>query len=75
MLQAVIDISRIKKTPNGEVIVPLDIWERILKIAEEVEGWQETVYLLSSAKNRERLFQAIEDIKKGRIESHALIED
>jgi len=75
MSQSLIDTTKIRKTPSGEVIVPLDIWERLLKIAEEVEGWQETIHLLSSAKNRERLFQAIEDIEKGRVESHDLIED
>ncbi len=75
MSQSLIDTTKIRKTPSGEVIVPLDIWERLLKIAEEVKGWQETIHLLSSAKNRERLFQAIEDIEKGRVESHDLIED
>lgn len=63
MLQAVIDTSRIKKTPSGEVIVPLDIWERLLKMAEEAEGWKETIYLLESMPMRERLKQA----RKGKI--------
>ena len=33
-----IDRTRIRMTEDGEVIVPLEIWERLLKIAEEAEG-------------------------------------
>ncbi len=38
MPELIIDRTRIRMTPEGEMIVPLDIWERLLKIAEEAEG-------------------------------------
>ena len=75
MPQLAIDKTKVRMTPEGEVIVPLDVWERLLKMAEEVEGWKATIHLLKSAKNRERLMQAVEEIEKGHIESHDLIED
>lgn len=75
MPQLAIDKTKVRMTPEGDVIVPLDVWERLLKIAEEVEGWKTTIHLLKSAKNRERLMRAIEEIEEGYIESHDLIED
>ena len=61
MPELIIDRTRIRMTPEGEVIVPLDIWERLLKIAEEAEGWRETIYLLQSEAMRKRLLEARHD--------------
>ena len=61
MPELIIDRTKIRMTPEGEVIVPLDIWERLLKIAEEAEGWRETTYLLQSEAMRKRLLEARHD--------------
>ena len=37
----------------------------VLMSAEEFAGWQETVYLLSSPRNAEQLFQAIAEDRAG----------
>ena len=42
---------------------------------EEYNSWQETKYLLSSGKNRQRLLDAIEDTKQGKFEKHELTEE
>lgn len=42
---------------------------------DEYTSWQETKYLLSSDKNRERLLEAIKDTEQGKFESHDLIEE
>jgi antitoxin YefM len=39
----------------------------------EFEGWQETVYLLSSPRNAEILLRSIRDVDAGRVEEHELI--
>jgi antitoxin YefM len=39
----------------------------------EFEGWQETVYLLSSPRNAEVLLGSIRDAEAGRLEEHELI--
>ena len=39
----------------------------------EFEGWQETVYLLSSPRNAEVLLRSIQDAEAGRMEEHDLI--
>ena len=53
-----IDKARIRITQKDEVIVPRELWERLLKIAEEAEGWKETTYLLQSEAMRKRLLEA-----------------
>ncbi len=61
MQQLAIDKSRIRMTPEGEVVVPFEVWEHVLKIAEEAEGWRETTYLLQSEAMRKRLMEARKD--------------
>ncbi|MDQ3842693.1 MAG: type II toxin-antitoxin system prevent-host-death family antitoxin [Bacteroidota bacterium] len=41
---------------------------------EEYNSIQETLHLMSSASNRQRLDEAIEEMKKGNWEKHELIE-
>ena len=74
MPQFAIDKTRVRMTSDGEVIVPFDIWEQLLKLVEDGEGWETTAHLLKSAKNRQRLMNAIKEIEEGYVESHDLIE-
>ena len=53
-----IDKARVRMTQEGEIIVPRELWERLLKMAEEAEGWKETTYLLQSEAMRKRLLDA-----------------
>lgn len=43
-------------------------------VMSEVEfaGWQETVHLLSSPKNAERLFESIRELREGNIQEYDL---
>lgn len=59
----VIIVSR----PNNKSVVLISL--------DEYNSWQETNYLLSSAANRQRLMDAIDDTAKGNYETHALIEE
>lgn len=52
---------------NGSPVVMLSL--------EDYNSWQETEYLLRSAKNRERLLKAREEIEGGQYETHELIEE
>ena len=47
----------------------------VMLSAEEFAGWQETVHLLSSPRNAERLMRSIRQLEAGQSEVHALIED
>ena len=40
---------------------------------DEFEGWQETVHLLSSPKNAERLIRAIKELDAGKGQEHELV--
>ena len=42
--------------------------------ADEYQSWQETMYLLSSPKNAERLRQSIAHARAGEVTEHELIE-
>lgn len=52
---------------NGKPVVMLSL--------EDYNAWQETEYLLRSARNRERLLQAKADFEAGHYETHPLTED
>jgi len=47
----------------------------VMLSAEEFAGWQETVHLLSSPRNAERLMRSIRQLEAGQGEVHELIED
>lgn len=47
----------------------------VMLSAEEFAGWQETVRLLSSPRNAERLIRSIRQLEAGQGEVHELIED
>ena len=59
---------------KGRKSVVLDIseYECLLR---EIESLKETLHLLRSPANRERLIKAVEDVDKGLTEEHELIED
>ncbi len=42
---------------------------------EEYNSWKETEYLFTSKANRDRLLKSIDEVEKGNIVHHALIED
>lgn len=52
---------------NGKPVVMLSL--------EEYNAWEETQYLLRSAKNRQRLLQAVADVEAGDFKTHDLIEE
>ncbi|MBK5971302.1 MULTISPECIES: hypothetical protein [Thiorhodovibrio] len=58
-----------EQTPEQLALEMLE--ERI----DHQSAYLETAYLKSSARNRERLDQAIGDIRRGRFEERALIDD
>lgn len=47
----------------------------VLISLDEYNAIQETLHILSSEKNRLRLFEAVERTKKGIVETHNLIEE
>ncbi|MBC7553442.1 MAG: type II toxin-antitoxin system prevent-host-death family antitoxin [Taibaiella sp.] len=47
----------------------------VLLSLHEYNSWMETMYLLSTEKNRTRLLTAVENVEKGNFEQHSLIED
>ena len=47
----------------------------VLLSAEEFEAWQETVHLLRSPRNAERLMQSIRELETGRGQVHTLVEE
>jgi antitoxin YefM len=46
----------------------------VILSADDYAGWEETVYLLSSPANAERLIASIEDIRAGKTTERELIE-
>ena len=46
----------------------------VLMSEEEFSGWQETVHLLSSPRNAERLLRSIGDIERGAATERALLD-
>lgn len=47
----------------------------VMLSAEEFAGWQETVHVLRSPRNAERLVRSIRQLEAGQGEAHELIED
>ncbi|HEA83961.1 MAG TPA: hypothetical protein ENI03_01595 [Thermodesulfobacterium geofontis] len=64
-----------EKGKKQGVILSWNKYQKLLKLEKENASLRETLYLLQSKKNRERLLEAVEDVKKGLIEEHELIED
>jgi len=52
---------------NGKPVVMLSL--------DEYNAWEETMYLLRSDKNRERLLSAVQDVREGKYERKDMIED
>ena len=46
----------------------------VLVAAEDYAAMEETIYLMSSARNAARLTESIEDLRRGQAEAHDLIE-
>ena len=40
---------------------------------QEFEGWQETIHLLSSPRNAERLLESIRQAETGQVQEHAVV--
>lgn len=47
----------------------------VLMSLEDYNAIEETLYLLRSPKNAQRLYKALEELKQGKYEQHNLIED
>ncbi len=62
---------------NNEVVIVSRAHNKNIVVIslDEYNSWQETKYLLSSPKNRERLEAAIRDTEQGIFETHPLIEE
>ncbi len=57
------------------VIISLSEYEEYQRLREEIESLKETFYLLRSNRNKQRLLEALQDVEKGLVEEHGLIED
>ncbi len=60
------DVIIVSRSKNKNVVV--------LSL-QEYNSWKETMYLLSSEKNRKRLEKSIKDFNNGKFVKHGLIED
>ncbi len=60
------DVIIVSRSKNKNVVV--------LSL-QEYNSWKETMYLLSSEKNRKRLEKSIKDFNNGKFVKRALIED
>ena len=67
-LDAVVDNADVVvvNRPNNKNVVVISL--------QEYNGWQETLHLLSSERNRQRLAAAVARAEQGQFESHDLIE-
>jgi len=61
-----------EKGEKEAVVIDVKIYEKMQK---ELNSLKESLYLLKSSKNRERLLKSIKDVKEGKLEYHDLIED
>ncbi len=53
--------------PNNKNVVVISL--------DEYNGWQETLHLVSSERNRQRLAAAVTRVERGQFETHDLIEE
>ena len=70
--------SSLDKVSNDEeiIIVSRSKNKNVVVISlREYNSLRETMYLLSTEKNRKRLRQSITEMEKGKFSSHSLIED
>jgi antitoxin YefM len=70
--------SSLDKVSNDEdvIVVSRGKNKNVVVISlNEYNSLKETMYLLSSEKNRKRLQESIKEMKKGKFSSHSLIED
>lgn len=70
--------SSLDKVSNDEdiIIVSCSNSKNVVVISlKEYRSLKETTYLLGSEKNRERLQESIDEMKKEEFSSHSLIED
>ena len=70
--------SVLDKVSNDEqiIIVSRSKNKNVVVISlKEYNSLKETMYLLSSEKNRKRLQESMSEMKKGKFYSHSLIED
>ncbi len=68
-LDAVVDDADVVvvNRPNNKNVVVISL--------QEYNGWQETLHLLSSERNRQRLALAVARAEQGQFEAHNLIEE
>ena len=68
-LDAVVDDADVVvvNRPNNKNVVVISL--------QEYNGWQETLHLLGSERNRQRLAAAVARAEQGQFEAHDLIEE
>ena len=70
--------SSLDKVSNDEdvIVVSRGKNKNVVVISlKEYNSLKETMYLLSSEKNRQRLQESIDEMKRGKFSGHSLIED
>jgi PHD/YefM family antitoxin component YafN of YafNO toxin-antitoxin module len=54
-----------KKGEKEAVILPFEEYKEYMRLKKEVSSLEETLYLMKSQKNRDRLLKSISDVEKG----------
>lgn len=70
--------SSLDKVSNDEDVIVISRGKNknvVVISLNEYNSLKETMYLLSSEKNRQRLQESIDEMKSGKFSSHSLIED